>query len=124
MVVDITQAKKDVVVIAGTCAGKSLPYQSIPIITGGIVLVVSPTIALMEDQVGCLLVPVSHVSFAKSVAKRDYLLGLNITAVALTAATIESDPQYGNAWIEATTQWFLRRPRFYLGYKATSGCKL
>lgn len=93
VVADITQAKKDVVVIAGTSAGKSFPYQSIPIITGGIVLVVSPTIALMEDQVGCLLVPVSHVSFAKSVAKRDYLLGLNITAVALTTATIESEPQ-------------------------------
>lgn len=51
MVADIIQTKRDVVVIAGSSAGKILPYQSIPLITGGIVLVVSPTIALMEDQV-------------------------------------------------------------------------
>ena len=93
MVADITQAKKDIVVIAGTSASKSLLYQCIPIITGGIVLVVLPTIALMEDLVSCLFISVSHVSFAKSVAKCNYLLGLNIIAVALTATTIESNPQ-------------------------------
>ena len=83
--------QKDVGVIAGTSAGKSFSYQSIPIITERIVLVVSLTIVPMKDQVGCLLVPVSHVSFAKLVAKRDYLLGFNITAVALTTATIKSN---------------------------------
>ncbi len=48
---DITKYKRDVCVIAGTNASKSLVYQSIPIITGGSALVISPTIALMEDQV-------------------------------------------------------------------------
>lgn len=51
VVADITKSKRDVVVIAGTSAGKNLPYQSIPLLTGGIILVVLPTIALMEDQV-------------------------------------------------------------------------
>ena len=50
-VMDITKRKRDVCAIAGTSAGKSLVYQSIPVVTGGSVLVISPTIALMEDQV-------------------------------------------------------------------------
>ncbi len=48
---DITKCKSDVCAIAGTNAGKSLVYQSIPIVTGGSVLVILPTIALIEDQV-------------------------------------------------------------------------
>lgn len=52
VVVDITQSKRDVVIIADNSTGKSLFYQSIPLITGCIDLVVSPTIALMEDKVG------------------------------------------------------------------------
>lgn len=52
IVTDITLFKKDVVIITGTSAGKSLLYQFILLITGDIVLVVSPMIALMEDQVG------------------------------------------------------------------------
>lgn len=51
VVIDITKQKREVCAIAGTNAGKSLVYQSIPVITGGSVLVISPTIALMEDQV-------------------------------------------------------------------------
>ena len=50
-VMDITKRKRDVCAIAGTNAGKSLAYQSIPVVTGGSVLVILPTIALMEDQV-------------------------------------------------------------------------
>ena len=50
VVIDIAQYKKDVFVITGTNAGKSLTYQSIPEVTGGIGLVIFPTIALMEDQ--------------------------------------------------------------------------
>ena len=52
IVIDITKHKTDVCAIAGTNAGKSLVHQSVPVITGGSVLVISPTIALMEDQVG------------------------------------------------------------------------
>ncbi len=48
-IVDLTHKKRDVFVIAGTNAGKSLTYQAIPEVTGGIVLVISPTITLMED---------------------------------------------------------------------------
>lgn len=46
---DITQSKSDIVVIADTSADKSLPYQSIPFIIGGIIMVVSPIIALIKD---------------------------------------------------------------------------
>ncbi len=42
----------DVAVHASTSLGKSLPFQAIPRVKiGAIVLVVSPTVALMEDQV-------------------------------------------------------------------------
>lgn len=51
VVIDITKRRRDVCIIAGINAGKSLVYQSIPVFTGGSVLVISPTIALMEDQV-------------------------------------------------------------------------
>lgn len=50
VVVDIAHYKKDVFVIAGTNAGKSLTYQSRLKVTGGIVLVISPTIAFIKDQ--------------------------------------------------------------------------
>ncbi len=49
--VDITDKKRDIYAIASTNAGKSLVYQVIPIVTGGLVFVISPTIALMEDQI-------------------------------------------------------------------------
>ena len=42
----------DTVVVAGTGSGKSVLFQGIPIaVKGGIVLVISPTLALMADQV-------------------------------------------------------------------------
>ncbi len=51
VMVDITHKKRDVCAIASTNAGKCLVYQAIPVVTGGSVLVISLTIALMEDQV-------------------------------------------------------------------------
>ena len=51
VLIDICQKKRDICALASTNAGKSLVYQAIPIITGGSVLVISPTIALMEDQI-------------------------------------------------------------------------
>ena len=51
VVVDITKRNQDVFAVAGTNAGKSLVYQSILVITSGSVLVISPTITLMEDQI-------------------------------------------------------------------------
>ncbi len=51
VLVNITHKKSDVCIIASTNTGKSLVYQAIPVVTGGLVLVISPTIALMEDQV-------------------------------------------------------------------------
>lgn len=45
-------SKKDVVVSAGTGSGKSMIFQCLPFITeGGIILVVSPLLSLMHDQV-------------------------------------------------------------------------
>ena len=73
MVVDIAQHKKDVFVIAGSNAGKSLTYQSIPKVTGGIVLVISLTIALMEDQ-------------------QQWLCERGISAVALISNVVAKDP--------------------------------
>ena len=52
IMLDAVYTKKDVVVSADTGSGKSLPYQLIPLIEAdAIVLVISPTIALMCDQV-------------------------------------------------------------------------
>lgn len=48
---NITKCKKDVYAIADTNADKSFVYQLILIVTGGSVLLISLTIALMEDQV-------------------------------------------------------------------------
>ena len=73
VVIDIAQHKKDVFIIAGTNAGKSLTYQSIPEVTGGIVLVISPTIALMEDQ-------------------QQWLCERGISAVALILNVVAKDP--------------------------------
>ena len=50
MVANITYNKKDVFIIPDTNTKKILIYQSIPEITGDIVLVISLTIALMKDQ--------------------------------------------------------------------------
>lgn len=51
MVVNITKYKQDIYAIAVTNTDKSLVYQSIPVIIDGSVLVISPTIALIKDQV-------------------------------------------------------------------------
>lgn len=46
--------KKDVYTIVSTNANKSLVYQAILVVIGGFVLVILPTIALIEDQVKVL----------------------------------------------------------------------
>ncbi len=71
--VDLTHQKRDVFVIAGTNVGKSLTYQAIPEVTGGIVLVISPTIALMEDQ-------------------QQWLVQHNISAISLISTVVAEDP--------------------------------
>lgn len=53
-IINMVHEKKAIIILAGTKSGKSLPYQLIPFIRkGAIVLVVLLTIALMTDQV-CL----------------------------------------------------------------------
>lgn len=47
---DLIYQKKDVFVITGTNARKSLAYQAILEVTEGIILIISPIIALIEDQ--------------------------------------------------------------------------
>ena len=52
VIINTVYEQKDIVVSAGTGSGKSLPYTLIPLIKpAAIVLVLSPTIALMNDQV-------------------------------------------------------------------------
>ncbi len=48
---DIIKRKSDVCAIAGTNADKNLVYQSILVVIGGSVLVITSIIALMENQV-------------------------------------------------------------------------
>jgi ATP-dependent DNA helicase RecQ len=53
-VVDSLLAGRDVLAVMPTGAGKSLCYQVPALVTGGLTLVVSPLIALMDDQVAGL----------------------------------------------------------------------
>ncbi len=50
IIANIVHYKKDVFIIAGTNARKNLTYQSLFEVTEGIILVISPIIALIEDQ--------------------------------------------------------------------------
>lgn len=89
MVIDITHYKKDVSVIAKTNAGKSLTYQSILEGIGDIVLIISSTIAFMENQTEWLyqqsILTISLISTTiannpdiwRQVNKRDYLIGFS-----------------------------------------------
>lgn len=91
LVADIAQVKKNVLVISDNSAGKNFLYWSILIITGEIRLEILSIMAFMEEQIDCLFVFISYISFAKSMAKRNYLFGLNIIVLALTAIIIESN---------------------------------
>lgn len=51
VVVDITLKKKNIYAIASNNTDKILVYQIIPVVIGGSILVLSPTIALIEDQI-------------------------------------------------------------------------
>lgn len=74
---DIIYGKKDIIISAGTEAGKSLIYQAVPLINlRAIVLIITPTITLIEDQ------------------KRK-LRQKGVSALVLTAAAIKVDP---NIW--------------------------
>ena len=50
----IIEAKKNVLVVLATGAGKSLCYQFVTQFLPGLVLVVTPLISLMTDQLGKL----------------------------------------------------------------------
>ncbi|KOO36777.1 ATP-dependent DNA helicase q-like 3-like protein, partial [Chrysochromulina tobinii] len=69
----------DCIVLLPTGGGKSICYQLVPMLTGGLVLVVSPLIALMEDQVSALVargVRARALSSAKTKAENDATLTL------------------------------------------------
>jgi len=50
-VIDSALAKRDQLVVMATGAGKSLCYQYISTYSGGVSVVISPLISLMQDQV-------------------------------------------------------------------------
>ena len=52
IVTDITKRKTNICAIAGINTGKSLIYQSIPRVTKGSVVVISPIIAFIKDKLG------------------------------------------------------------------------
>lgn len=47
----MTLKKKDICAIASTNTSKSLVYQAILVFIGGSVFIISPTIALIENQI-------------------------------------------------------------------------
>lgn len=49
VLIDITLKKRDICAIASTNAGRSLVYQAILVVIGVFVLIISPTITLIED---------------------------------------------------------------------------
>ena len=53
-IIEAALADRDVLALLPTSAGKSLCYQLPALATGGLTLVISPLIALMEDQVAAL----------------------------------------------------------------------
>lgn len=55
--------KKDIYIIVSTNAGKSLVYQVILVVIKDFVLVISPTIALIEDQVRDVLYYFFYIGF-------------------------------------------------------------
>ncbi len=75
---DIVYDKKDVMVSAGMTAGKSLIYQVVSLMNpGAIVLTITPTIALIENQ-------------ERELKQR------GVSALALTAITVKADLIFGN----------------------------
>lgn len=65
-IIDITKRKRDVYAIVGINAGKSFIYQVILIVTGGSVLVISPIIAFMENQV-CIAFKMLYIHYLHSI---------------------------------------------------------
>ena len=93
--IDVVYIKKDIIVLAGTDFGKSLPYQLISLIqANAVVLVVLSTIALMCDQV-CFTIystMMSRISMLIVSSQHEYITQLGISAVALMAETTHDDP--------------------------------
>src|SRR3954452_17855970 len=77
-VIEDVLAGKDVLCVMPTGAGKSLCYQLPAYVRGGLTLVVSPLIALMEDQVQQLRdegLSAAYLNSAQSPAQQREVLG-------------------------------------------------
>ncbi len=80
----------------GTYIGKSLTYQAIPKVTGGIVLVISPTIAFMENQ-------------------QQWLVERNISAILVISIIVAEDPGIWNRIDKGEYSVILGLPEVLLG---------
>ncbi|MEM6335117.1 MAG: DEAD/DEAH box helicase, partial [Bacteroidota bacterium] len=65
-VVEATIAGRDVLAVLPTGGGKSICYQVTALLTDGVTLVISPLIALMQDQVASLQARGIQATFVNS----------------------------------------------------------
>ena len=92
-VMDITKRKRDICAIAGINAGKSLIYQSILVITGGFVLVISPTIALMDLSWRTrFALPLRCYIIITYIWKCDFIRRTGLAVVAFTSNALAGNP--------------------------------
>ena len=78
-VVEALLSGRDVLALWPTGAGKSLTYQLPALIMPGLTVVVSPLIALMEDQVRQLQkrnLPAAYLSSSQSISEKVHILSL------------------------------------------------
>ena len=114
-VMDCVIQGRDVLVRAGTGAGKSLCFQALALLRpGAIVLVVSPLVGLMENQV---IQPFWYVSDS---GRCWICLMSKSQQLPLQRTTLNSIPTFGNGLRPASFRWFMRLQRFYCNIAAIS----
>jgi superfamily II DNA/RNA helicase len=106
---------RDVMVRAGTGAGKSMCFQALALLRpGATVLVVSPLVGLMENQVipSFWYVPDTSRHWICSISKSQQFR--------LQRTTLKSILAYGNELRPVNFRWFMRLRKFYWNIAALS----